>query len=46
MFLRQENKVFVISIRFTWNLTGQYNVLNISELPTEKNLFVTCTLNQ
>jgi len=28
--------VFLISVKFTLDLTDQYNILNISKLPTEK----------
>ena len=35
----QYNKLklaFVINVKFTLDLTDQYNILNISKLPTEK----------
>jgi len=40
MFSRSQYKkselVFIISVKFTLNLTDQYNILNITKLPTEK----------
>jgi len=38
--------VFVTSVKFTLDLMDQYNILNISKIPREKVLFLTCTLNQ